>query len=174
MDRAAKADAPAPRRDMMLETSRLLERARRSRAAHLLRGALRRYQERNLPVLSVVVPVHNSAQFLPGCVESSSPTPGRCRSSSSTTARPTIRAPSPRATPPPAAMCCSLPAARRGGCSPKPRRSARDGRLPGILRRGRCHSRAGVCPAGRSPRGQWFGPCGRGGRDPGQGAVQPA
>ena len=55
---------------MMLERSRLVGRARRSRAAHLLRGAIRRYRERNLPVLSVVVPMHNSGQFLPGCVES--------------------------------------------------------------------------------------------------------
>ena len=70
MARAAQADAPAPRRDMMLETSRVIGRAKRSRPAQLLRGGIRRYRERDLPVLSVVVPVHNSGAFLPRCVES--------------------------------------------------------------------------------------------------------
>ena len=36
----------------------------------MLRGAVRRYRERNLPVLSVVIPMHDAAQFLPVCVES--------------------------------------------------------------------------------------------------------
>ena len=66
----------------MIDRSRLVARAKRtrsatvlrrvkySRAADVARRARRHYQERNAPVLSVVVPVHNAARFLPGCVES--------------------------------------------------------------------------------------------------------
>ena len=141
----------------------------------MLRGAIRRYRERDLPVLSVVVPVHNSARSCRGASRACSLTPGRYRSSSSTTARPMIRAAvaerfaaTHRNVRLVAQTHAGVGAARNLGvqhatgdylafCDA-------DDAIPG----------PGICTARRSPRAKWFGPCRRSGRHPGQGTVQPA
>ncbi len=54
----------------MIRDSRSVRRLGGSRAAAPLRRAVRRYRDRNLPLLSVVVPMHDVGRYLERCVKS--------------------------------------------------------------------------------------------------------